>query len=358
MEQKLGNKKQPSILIVDDTLENLRYLNELLSRKGYDVRGTPDPQLALNVAVSIQPDIILLDIKMPLMNGYELAQALHDNIELQDIPIVFISGLDDVQDKIKAFEAGGVDYITKPFEEKEVLARVEIHLQLYRSKQHIESLLQQQDYFTKKIMHEMNTPVSVIMLNAQTLEAEIGKHPTIDTIKASAKILSSIYDDLNYLVKNEQYTYEPTWITLVDFISDRIAYFHEIAEVKKIELYLEIEAEFMVYINPLHLERLVDNTISNAIKYSHDNTEVELFIGKDKNNFFLSITDQGVGIEDVTVVFEQYYQSSQYNNGLGIGLAIVQEICENYNIDIQIKSKKNEGTIFTFVFTHNMVKQI
>lgn len=250
MRQKISSSQKSSILVVDDAPENLRYLNELLSANGYDVRATLDSEMALQVAELIQPDLILLDIQMPKLNGYMTSQALRKILTLKDTPIIFISALDDVEDKIKAFEAGGVDYITKPFEEKEVLARVEVHLQLHRSKQQIETLLQQQDYFTKKIMHEMNTPVSVITLNAQSLELETGKNIHIDTIKASAKILSSIYDDLGYLVKKELHDYEPEQIKLVEFLGNRISYFHEIAEVKNIELNLELNMEYTVYLNP------------------------------------------------------------------------------------------------------------
>lgn len=356
MDQKKSNNKQPSILVVDDTPENLRYLNEILSTQGYDVRGTPDPKFALEVATRIQPDLILLDIKMPKMNGYMFAQILRNKPEFDDTPIVFISALDDVEDKIKAFESGGVDYITKPFEEKEVLARVGVHLQLHKSKQHIASLLKQQDYFMKKIMHEMNTPVSVIILNAQTLEVEQGKHAQIDTIKASAKILSSIYNELSYLIKKELHTYEVEWIKLVEFVSTRIAYFHEVAEVKSIELHLEVEKEFSVHINPVHLERLMDNMLSNAIKYSKHNTQIELLIGKNNDGYFLSIKDEGVGLEDVNIIFEQYYQSSQDNMGLGIGLATVKEICETYDIKIQIQSEKSKGSTFTFLLPDSLVK--
>ncbi|WP_373032360.1 response regulator [Sulfurovum sp.] len=356
MDQKISNIKHPSILVVDDTPENLRYLNELLSLYGYDVRGTLDPELALEVAARIQPDLILLDIKMPKMDGYTLSQALRKKVEFEDTPIIFISALDDVDAKIKAFEAGGVDYITKPFEEREVLARVGVHLQLHKSKQRIAALLKQQDYFIKKIMHEMNTPVSVITLNAQTLEVAQGKHPQLDTIKASAKILASIYDDLGYLVKKELQTYEPEWIKLVEFLSSRVAYFHEIAEVKDIELHLEIETEILVNINPVHLERLVDNTLSNAIKYSNNGTEIELFVGNSSQGYFFSISDEGIGLEDVNIIFEQYYQSSHNNMGLGIGLATVKEICEIYDINIQIKSEKNMGSTFSFLLPDAIVQ--
>jgi len=357
MDQNIISIKKFTILIVDDTPENLRYLDKLLSANGYDVRGSLDPKIALEVALRIQPDLILLDIKMPKMDGYTFSGELQKRAEFNiDTPIIFISALDEVEDKVKAFEAGGVDYITKPFEEQEVLARVNVHLQLNKSKQHIESLLKQQDYFIKKIMHEINTPVSVISLNAELLEVKYGGHLSINTIKASTKILSSIYNELNYLVKKELYSYDKEWIKLLEFVSNRIAYFHEIADVKTIELHLAIDSEFSIYINSLHLERLVDNTLSNAIKYSNDNTQIELLLGINDKGCFLNITDEGVGLEDVNIIFEQYYQSSQNNIGLGIGLATVKEICDKYGIDLQVQSEQNRGSVFSYLFPNTMTK--
>ncbi|HHD79119.1 MAG TPA: hybrid sensor histidine kinase/response regulator [Epsilonproteobacteria bacterium] len=356
MNQKCKNHKRFSILIVDDTVENLRYLSTLLSKHGYSVRASSDPHHAFLATATLNPDLIMLDIKMPNMDGFTFAKRLREETTLTETPIIFISALNDVEDKIKAFEASGVDYITKPFEEKEVLARLDVHLHLHESRQKVATLVEQQDYFIKKIMHEMNTPVSVITLNAQTLEAQEGKNIQLDTIKASAKILSSIYDELGYLVKKELHDYEAEWIKLVEFIGTRIAYFHEVAEIKEIQLHLDVEEEFAVHVNPIHLERVIDNILSNAIKYSNNQTHIEILLAKKHSSYFVSIKDQGVGINDVARIFEQYYQSSQHNVGLGIGLVTVKEICEIYDITLQVESKKQEGSTFTFVFPSSLVR--
>jgi DNA-binding response OmpR family regulator len=358
MMKKQAIQEKSSILIVDDIAENLRYLSELLTTHGYDVRATIDPEFAIKAASFMHHDLILLDIKMPKMDGYTLSKALRKDEALKNTPIIFISALDEVVDKIKAFESGGVDYITKPFEEQEVLARVDVHIQLHKSKQHIEQLLHQQDYFTKKIMHEMNTPVSIIALNAQVLEAQVGKKSELNTIKASAKILSSIYDDLGYIIKKELHDYEPQRIKLLEFLSDRIAYFHEIAEVKNIELHLEMSSEFIVFMNYIELERLVDNTLSNAIKYSNDNSSIEIFLGKEDENYLLSFTDHGIGIENIDAIFQSYYQESSKNSGLGIGMATVNEICDKYSIKIEIQSEKQLGSTFTYIFDNNIIEEI
>ena len=126
------------ILIVDDTPANLRLLSEMLVGHGFQVRPVPDGALALAAVQAEAPDLILLDIRMPEISGYEVCEQLKADAQTADIPIIFISALDAVQDKVRAFSSGGVDYVTKPFRVEEVLARVETHLSLRRLQQRLE----------------------------------------------------------------------------------------------------------------------------------------------------------------------------------------------------------------------------
>lgn len=130
MTHKQGESSKANILIVDDTPANLRLLSQMLSEGGYYVRPVPAGSLALAAVQAEPPDLILLDIKMPEMNGYQVCEGLKADPRARDIPIIFISALDSTRDKVEAFRVGGVDYITKPFQVEEVLARVETHLTL------------------------------------------------------------------------------------------------------------------------------------------------------------------------------------------------------------------------------------
>jgi len=130
MSHNQADAPKADILIVDDTPANLRLLAKMLAEQGYRVRPVPDGPLALEATRVEPPDLILLDIRMPEMNGYEVCEHLKADAQTRDIPIIFISALDATQDKVKAFTVGGVDYVTKPFQFEEVLARVETHLAL------------------------------------------------------------------------------------------------------------------------------------------------------------------------------------------------------------------------------------
>ncbi len=128
----IATQPKETILIVDDTPANLHFLDELLTKKGYRTRLAPNGGRALSSIRAAVPDLVLLDIMMPGMDGYEVCQTLKADELAQDIPVIFISALDEVFDKMKAFSSGGVDYITKPFQPEEVLARIETHLDLRR----------------------------------------------------------------------------------------------------------------------------------------------------------------------------------------------------------------------------------
>ncbi|MGH8002224.1 MAG: response regulator, partial [Brasilonema sp.] len=132
MNDNQAQQPKANILVVDDTPDNLRLLSAMLTQLGYEVRRVINGQTALKTAQAAPPDLILLDIMMPDMNGYEVCQRLKASPLTRDIPVIFISALDEVLDKVKAFAVGGVDYITKPFSEEEVFARVENNLTIRR----------------------------------------------------------------------------------------------------------------------------------------------------------------------------------------------------------------------------------
>jgi sigma-B regulation protein RsbU (phosphoserine phosphatase) len=132
MSHNQADPPKADVLIVDDTPANLRLLSKMLAEQGYQVRPVPDGPLALAATRAEPPDLILLDIRMPGMSGYQVCEHLKTDARTRDIPVIFISALDATQDKVKAFTAGGMDYITKPFQVEEVLARVETHLAMRR----------------------------------------------------------------------------------------------------------------------------------------------------------------------------------------------------------------------------------
>jgi sigma-B regulation protein RsbU (phosphoserine phosphatase) len=138
--REAGHPLPADILLVDDTPENLRLLSQALGERGYGVRAVTSGARALESAIAAPPDLILLDIRMPGMDGYEVCRRLKENEQTRAIPVIFISAVDEIQDKVEAFHAGGVDYITKPFRVEEVFARTETHLSLRRLQSRLEQV--------------------------------------------------------------------------------------------------------------------------------------------------------------------------------------------------------------------------
>ncbi|NEQ27088.1 MAG: response regulator, partial [Microcoleus sp. SIO2G3] len=149
------NSNKGNILIVDDTLENLQLLSNTLSNQGYKVRGAAKGQMAIRTARSSPPDLILLDIKMPEMDGYEVCERLKADEQTRNIPVIFISALDEVIDKVRAFQVGGVDYITKPFHVEEVLARIEHQLMIQRLSSQLQEKQNQLQEQNKQLQQEI-----------------------------------------------------------------------------------------------------------------------------------------------------------------------------------------------------------
>ncbi len=197
--------KKATILAVDDTPENLRLLTELLGSRGYDVRPATNGKLALDYVQTTLPDLILLDIKMPDMSGFEVCERLQADERTRDIPVIFISALDEIGDKVKGFAVGGVDYITKPFQMKEVVARVETHLklrhlwhQLHIANEHLEHQLEESERLNVELQQR----------NAELQEAL----RTIKTLSGLVPICAWCHKT----IKNE----EGEWMNLESYIEN------------------------------------------------------------------------------------------------------------------------------------------
>ncbi|MEL6179210.1 MAG: sigma-54 dependent transcriptional regulator [Myxococcota bacterium] len=202
------------ILIADDTLANLRLLSEVLTKSGYKVRGVPNGTMALRAARSAPPDLILLDINMPDMRGYEVCRHLKKEEALKDIPVIFISALDDIIDKVKAFSIGGIDYITKPFQVDEVLARVRTHLTLRRlqlelksTNHHLEERVVErtQEIARLKAMLEVeNAYLREEVREAGSFGSIIGQSPAIQAVNERIALVAPT--DATVLIQGESGT--------------------------------------------------------------------------------------------------------------------------------------------------------
>ena len=213
-----------------------------------------------------------------------------------------------------------------------------------------EKMNQQLDNFIKDSMHEINTPLSIINLNVDLFANRYGDNKYLQRIKSASKTLATIYDDMDYLIKQGRVEHKIQSIAVDEFIQNRVDYFQEIANLKNININTSLASNIKYNFSKTKLQRIIDNTISNSIKYSHDqcSIEIKLYI-KDKKMIF-EVVDYGVGIANVDKIFSRYYRENEAKGGFGIGLNIVKDIIEEEGIDLEVKSTLGEGTTFKYTF--------
>jgi len=206
------------------------------------------------------------------------------------------------------------------------------------------------DNFIKDSMHEINTPLSIINLNADLFANKFGNNKYLQRIKAASKTLATIYDDMDYLIKRGHINHPKELLDLSIFIQQRVDYFQVIANLKRITIQTQISPEIYYYFSKTKLQRIVDNTISNAIKYSHDNTIIHVQLSQEGHKIHFLVKDHGVGIQNIEKIFSRYYRENDTKGGFGIGLNIVKEIIDEEGIDLEITSQRDQGASFCYTF--------
>ncbi|MBD2310664.1 hybrid sensor histidine kinase/response regulator [Desertifilum sp. FACHB-1129] len=386
-----------NILIVDDALNNLNLLSAILHEENYHVRKATSGQMALATCNVELPDLILLDVMMPDIDGYKVCQQLKANPNTQTIPVIFISALDDALDKVKAFEVGGVDYITKPFQISEVLARVEnqlmiqrLHNQLMEQNQqlldlnsNLEKLVQQKTQqlieqektaligrLTQGIVHNFKNPLQTIMICSDLLELKIRRDTDFEyeeinrDIKIAAIEIQQIMDNLLIKsVSDRQLSLSLLNLNQVieqefTLLNANLHFKHRIN--KKYKLDENLPAIPLIY---SHISQVIHNLINNALDAMWDCKVQELTActHQDESYIYLEIHDTGCGIplEDISQIFDPFYTSKPAKGsekqlgeptGTGLGLYTCIELLKPFGGKIKVNSKVGQGSQFIVSF--------
>ncbi|MDM8548111.1 response regulator [Candidatus Venteria ishoeyi] len=368
----MSTSSKSNILVVDDTPANLNLLGAILKNEGYVVRKLPCGQLALNAIATEPPDLILLDVKMPSMDGYEVCKKLQADPAVRDIPVIFISALQETTDKIQAFSAGGTDYITKPFQAEEVLARVATHLRIHHLQQALlqakeqaeqaqeqaESANRAKSAFLANMSHELRTPLNAIQGFTQILlrdsDLSSDKYQKLQSIQRGSDYLLTLINDILDLAKIEAGRFElfpEVWDTH-EFFKELTAMFRIRAEQKEIAFQYKHHNSLpkSLYSDDKRLRQIVMNLVGNAIKFTEQGC-VTLTAKMIENQLTLEISDTGIGIpaEKVVEIFKPFQQTgstAHKRQGTGLGLAITQKLINNMAGEIKLESTPGKGSCF------------
>lgn len=374
MSESETTAKVPDILIVDDTPENLRVLSGMLRERNYKVRPAPSGRVALQAARSHPPDLILLDINMPEMDGYEVCRELKADQDLQDIPVIFISALSETEDKIKAFRAGGYDYVTKPFEFEEVEARVATQLRLrqlqlqledknselednYRRLRSLENL---RDTLVHMIVHDIRAPMSIVKGNLELIafSTEAGdpdlKQAIDDATLASSDAIDMVSNLLDISRMEEGRMPLECGSHPITEIADHCRRLLGVkARDKSINLQFDISGGNCQGDREL-IQRVLINLGANAIKFTPDDGSITIRIRPADNHTEFSVADTGPGVPaaDQTTIFEKFGQVAAHQDrkvySTGLGLTFCKLAVESHGGVIGLESEEGKGSRFWF----------
>jgi signal transduction histidine kinase len=213
----------------------------------------------------------------------------------------------------------------------------------------LQTLVSSQDEFIKKSIHEINTPLSIILTNIDLLKIKNIKNKYITNIESGSKIIHNIFNDLSFMLKKDRLDYKNSPINISQFLRNRLEFFDEVANSSDLIFIANIEDNLILEFNEVYLQRVIDNNLSNSIKYSFSNSVIYITLVKDKDSIILKFNTNSQKIENLEKVFNYYYRENDVKGGFGIGLNIVKDICDKNQVKIDIMSNEKE-TQFEYRF--------
>ena len=220
--------------------------------------------------------------------------------------------------------------------------------ELKRSVAYTQELLETQDRFVKNAIHEINTPLSIILMNIDLYNLKFEKNPYLVKIEAAVKVLDNIYEDLAYVAKKDHVVYAKSMVDFSSFLQERVHYFEDVAEGNKLTLCTDISPDLFIVFNEIELQRICDNNISNAIKYSYEKQNVHVKLYAQEAFVVFEVQNVGDTIQSLENLFSRYYRENDVRGGFGLGLNIVKEICDRNDVEVSVAS--DTSTRFTYRF--------
>ncbi|MCD8033064.1 hybrid sensor histidine kinase/response regulator [Alistipes sp.] len=368
-----------TILAVDDIATNIMLLKAVLSRAKYKIVTASGGFEALEKVAAVNPDLILLDIMMPDLDGYEVLQRLKADPAHEDIPVIFLTALHNPEDIVKGFKFGASDYISKPFNHEELITRVAHHIYLaaaqrtiLQQRDELQATVEARDKMYSVIAHDLRSPIGTLkmvfnMLSINLSADQIGED-SFEMISMGNNITENTFMLLDNLLKwtKSQTGRMNTVFQEVD-ISEVVLFASKMsdvmAQVKNIEVEYDIPEPITVSCDVDMVKTIMRNLMSNAIKYSQEGGKIVVSVRETPTHAAISVRDNGIGIkeEDIAKLLnpETHYTTYGTKNeeGSGLGLQLVQDLTLRNGGELTIESKEGEGSTFTFTIAKEQPKQ-
>ncbi len=360
--QKFSNDL--TILIVEDNEDLLNYLSISL-QEYFNIKTANNPLTALEELKNIKPDLIISDVMMPNMNGFEFFDILSSKSEFKDIPFIFLSAIGSTQYKIRGLESGAIDYIVKPFKIEELLAKINSLIKFKKLK---DMLYERDKYATigmlvAGISHEILNPLAGIYAPLENIEKFLNKEEPpdkekiklfIENIWVNVKRIDSIIKNLKILFYNDGASLEKKDINIEEICNSVLELFHNKIK-NRIEIVKNIEKDITVKANYAALTQIFINLISNAIDAILENGTITLECYKENSNSVINIIDTGCGIkeEDFKNIFTPFWTTKEVGKGTGLGLYIVKDIINKFNWELKVSSTVGKGSKFSIIIPVN-----
>jgi len=365
-------KKQDfSILVVDDNKENLKVVSNFLKTEGYQIALSLDADDALNILKENKIDLILLDVMMPGTDGFTFCRQLKKNDQLKDIPVVFLTAKTETSDLVEGFGVGGVDYITKPFQKEELIARVNNHVALAHAKnqvikqaEEIQKINRTKDRLYSVIAHDIKSPFANISMLISSLAEGYIDTGSEEYNEVLQNINSSTQETYTLLINLLQWTRSQTGdlelsieeITAESLISSVVRFMGQQAAKKQIDLSYSVSEGLTMKADQNMMKSVLQNITGNAIKFTKPGGKVFLNAFQKQDRLIIEVKDNGIGIskENIKKLFVDKGQlttrGTNDEKGSGLGLLLVKEFVQRHNGNINVESTEGEGTTFTLCF--------
>ncbi len=356
------HQKVFKILIVDDVPNNIQVVANILRGEGYQMTFSRSGQAALEKIQTIDFDLILLDIMMPDMDGFQVCSRIKADHRTRDVPIIFLTARNDADSIVQGLELGAVDYINKPFNQAELKARVKTHLQLKHIRESLTHANAMKDKFFSIIAHDLRNPFnhllgfSELLLERFDELSDERKKEFITNIYNSSQNVYKLLENLLSWSRLQlgKFEWNPGFFSLKEVVDETLDLLNHQAANKNITLASGLDDQTTVYADADMIKTVVRNLVSNAIKFSNEGGKIQLNTAVKENMLCLMVDDKGVGLstEDCEKLFKidahftRYGTSSE--SGSGLGLILCREFVEKNGGKIEVESAIGKGSVFKF----------